>query len=168
MKRRHFNGGVFFHIIDILLWICPKVVLIQKWISTELLSIGLDYQSKQFLKRYVRAMKLFNEIIKWNYFQCINLHRPSWIFNKWALYVQPTTNPNSPTHRPTGPIIIFKRLGNRKIFILQNTHTAEKNILGYYLLYLMNNICLHNFEHLQMKSAMVAHKINLEELTFNF
>ena len=126
MKRRHFNGGVFFHIIDILLWICPKVVLIQKWISTELLSIGLDYQSKQFLKRYVRAMKLFNEIIKWNYFQCINLHRPSWIFNKWALYVQPTTNPNSPTHRPTGPIIIFKRLGNRKIFILQNTLTAEK------------------------------------------
>ena len=30
------------------------------------------------------------------------------------------------THRPTDPIIIFKRLENSKTFTLQNTNTAEK------------------------------------------
>ena len=58
---------VFFHIIDIFLWICPRAALIQKWISCESLSIGLDYQSKQFLKGYIGATECFilglNEII---------------------------------------------------------------------------------------------------------
>ena len=57
---------VFFRIINILPWIYPKVVLIQKRISSELLSIGLDSQSKQFLKGYL-ATECFilwlNEII---------------------------------------------------------------------------------------------------------
>ena len=40
-----------------------------------------------------------------------------------------------PTDPPTtDPIIIFKRLGNRNIFILQNIHAAEKIIPVYYLL----------------------------------
>ena len=61
-----------------------------------------------------------------------------------------------PTHRPsthqhTDTIIIFKILGNRKIFILQNTHTTEKIISVYYPLYLTNMLCLHNFEVLQKK-----------------
>ena len=30
------------------------------------------------------------------------------------------------THRPTDPIIIFKRLEDSKTFTLQNTNTAEK------------------------------------------
>ena len=39
-----------------------------------------------------------------------------------------------PIHRLTNSIIILKRLGNIKIFISQNTHTAEKIISVYYLL----------------------------------
>ena len=48
----------------------------------------------------------------------------------------PTTNPpttDPPTHRPTDSIIIFKRLGNRKIFILQNVHAAQNIISVCYL-----------------------------------
>ena len=56
-------------------------------------------------------------------------------------------------HRPTDLIISFKRLGNRKIFILQNTHTAENIISVCYLLHLMNNICIHSFERLQKKTC---------------
>ena len=45
---------------------------------------------------------------------------------------------NSTNHRPTDqpttdPIIMFKRLGKRKIFISQNTHEATKMISVYYL-----------------------------------
>ena len=45
---------------------------------------------------------------------------------------------NSTEHRPTdqpttNPIIMFKRLGNRKIFISRNTHAAAKMISVYYL-----------------------------------
>ena len=58
----------------------------------------------------------------------------------------PTTDP--PTN---DPIVIFKRLGKRKIFILENTLIAKKDMSLYYLLYLMNNICLHNFERRQKK-----------------
>ena len=43
----------------------------------------------------------------------------------------PTTNP--PIHRPTDSIIIFKRLDNRKIFILQNIHAAKKVVSVCYL-----------------------------------
>ena len=69
----------------------------------------------------------------------------------------PTTNPPThrpPTHQSTDPIISFKRLGNRKIFILQNTHTAE-TIISVYLRYLMNK---------SAKENVVAHKIRPEEL----
>ena len=42
-------------------------------------------------------------------------------------------DPPTTDHRPTDPIIIK---GNRKMFILQNIHIAEKIITVYYLLYL--------------------------------
>ena len=69
-------------------------------------------------------------------------------------HLPPTNRP--PTHcptdqRPIDPIIIVKRLGDRKMFILQNTHTAKKIITVNYLLYLMNDICLHNSERLHKK-----------------
>ena len=60
---------------------------------------------------------------------------------------QPTTY--SPTHRPTDPIltdptdkILFKRLDNRKISILQITNPARKmlNCILWSIIYLMNNI----------------------------
>ena len=65
-------------------------------------------------------------------------------------------------YRPADPRIIFKRPGNRKIVISKNTHTAEKLISVFYLLYLVNNICLDNFERLLVN--MVARKIHTEEL----
>ena len=45
---------------------------------------------------------------------------------------RPLTN-RRPAHRPTDPAIIFESLSNRKIFILQNTHTTEKIISVYHL-----------------------------------
>ena len=67
---------------------------------------------------------------------------------------RPTDN-RQPTHQPTDPIILFRRFGNRKIFILHNTHTAENIISVYYLLYLMNNICLYSFKRLQKKTWLL-------------
>ena len=71
------------------------------------------------------------------------------------------------THRPTDPMILFERLSNRKIFILQNTHTAENIISVYYLLHLMNNICLHSFECLQKKTWLLLKYIGgINEVCF--
>ena len=42
---------------------------------------------------------------------------------------QPTTDylpTDLPTYQPTNAVIMFKRLENSKIFILQNTNTAGK------------------------------------------
>ena len=65
----------------------------------------------------------------------------------------PTTN--APNHQPTDPIILFKRLSNRKIFSLQNIHTAENIISVYYLLYLMYNIGLNSIKRLQKKTWLL-------------
>ena len=47
---------------------------------------------------------------------------------------QPPTATQGPTDLPTtDSIVTFKKLVNRKIFILQNTHSAAKIISVYYL-----------------------------------
>ena len=61
---------------------------------------------------------------------------------------RPTTT-DSPTHRPTDPIIILKRPDSRKILVLKKTNLAVKIILA--IIYLMNSISLFDFEYLQMK-----------------
>ena len=48
--------------------------------------------------------------------------------SKWALLNPPTTNPPA-----IDSLIIFKRLGKRKIFDLQNNYTPEKITSFYYL-----------------------------------
>ena len=52
--------------------------------------------------------------------------------NHRLIYHQPPDH-RSLTNQSTDTIIIVKRLGNRKIFILQNTNIAGKIILVYYL-----------------------------------
>ena len=69
----------------------------------------------------------------------------------------PTHRPQ--THQPTDPIltdptnkILFKKLDNRKISVLQNTNTAGKmlNFILRYITYFMSNICLCKFERLRI------------------
>ena len=60
-------------------------------------------------------------------------HYSRYIFS-WVLLNPRTTDPSTnrpqatypPTHRPAESITISERLGNRNIFILQNTNTAGK------------------------------------------
>ena len=81
---------------------------------------------------------------------------------------QPTTDyllNDPPTHfsltfRTTDPIIIFKRLANRKIFSSQNINRTGNIILVNFSF--MNNICLHNFECQQKKTCFP--KTNMENL----
>ena len=78
----------------------------------------------------------------------------------------PTTDhllTDSPTHRPTDQIltdptdkILFKRLHNRKISILQNTNTAGKMLNCTSIYYLLKEfISLYKFERRQKNSSFL-------------
>ena len=66
-----------------------------------------------------------------------------------------TTNPSTkrpPTHQPTDLVIIFKNLTIERILFYRALAHLRK--LFRFIIYLMNNICLQNFERLQKKKCL--------------
>ena len=70
------------------------------------------------------------------------------------------TNHRLFTHRPTDPIMVFKRLGKSKKLILQNTNATGK--VFRFTNYLINNICFQNLQSLQKN--VVSDKMHRQEL----